>query len=88
MVQRFNVLQNVFGRDEYEMSLNENGYWVKWKDVAPILADALKPSTNDAMVSASQISAAADEWADGNPNRFGVNGFVAGAEWMRQKLHQ
>jgi len=40
------------------------------------------------MVSASQISAAADEWADGNPNRFGVNGFVAGAEWMRQKLHQ
>jgi len=56
MVQRFNVLQNVFGRDEYEMSLNENGYWVKWKDVAPILADALKPSTNDAMVSASQIS--------------------------------
>jgi hypothetical protein len=59
----------------------------KWRDrsikagTPSAFADKRKPS-------ASQISAAANEWAEGNPNAFGINGFRAGVEWMRQKLHQ
>jgi hypothetical protein len=33
------------------------------------------------------ILAAAYNWANGNPNAFGINGFQAGVEWAQKQQH-
>lgn len=39
-----------------------------------------KPSAST-NIERSAILAAANKWANGNPNAFGINGFQAGVEW-------
>ena len=81
MVRRFNVISDVFGEKEYSMSLNDNGAWVRWGDVAPLIAEASKPSHNSDYTAAIRCI---KEYCQSRPDSTMIGVFRA---WCEDRLN-